>query len=230
MSSAYGVEVKTRVTGTGPISSTVSAMELDISYNDRSFGRMSLPAFKTQHHGTEVEVPEQHVKITDMPAYVAYVQSIVTSKETLFRLGNGTCKVHALGLRAKCDFCREFSIPGMNGPQGVLSGLSRNGDEISLAVKCHNPSPVEIDQGDCTFEFRNDRDEVAAEVQGRVDIVRGEFEVVLKGALKGSAAPSSRMSLKGTGAKGSHWRNETAKFVNVEVELKPDFLKLLEGR
>ena len=227
-SSAYTIKIANHVSGTGPVSSTVSAMELDITFDGKVFSRLQLPEFKTQSGGMELVVPTQRVHITDMETYMNYVKAVITSKETKFELANGVCKVKALGITAKCDFRREFSIAGMNGPDGEILDVRREDEDVIMTVKCLNPSPVEIDQGIVIFELRNEDKECMAELRGHVQLVRGEFDVVLRGRTKPGVKPSKKMTLQGVGAEEKTWRAQTAKFVEVTLDMRPDFVNVLE--
>jgi hypothetical protein len=69
------MSIDSRVTNTGPISSTMSEMDLDMAGPAGVFGRLRLPEVITKSSGATVKVVEQEIKITNMDAFTAFVKS-----------------------------------------------------------------------------------------------------------------------------------------------------------
>ncbi|KAF7540393.1 hypothetical protein G7Z17_g12197 [Cylindrodendrum hubeiense] len=216
---AFALAIESRVTGTGPISSTISPMVLDLTFNGSAFGKLALPKVRTSFWGTKVVVQEQVINITDMAIYRAFVRSIMVDDDTNFQLENGACTVRALGLTAHCDYNLDIPIKAMKGPRATLQKVSRSGDDgIAVTVRMHNPSPVELNHGVCTFELRNDQGERMAELRGQLKIVRGQFDLSLHGTTRTGVAPSDKVRLVGVGVDGSSWCNDFDAVMDVRSE------------
>ena len=204
-------------------------MEVDLTYNGSCFGRLSLPAIKTNYGGATVKIDRQKFNITDMPVYLAYVQSTIVNKEATFELQNGACKIRAMGLRAKCEFRQKVPIPGMNGPKITVASTQRSDRDITMEIVVHNPSPVEMNHGTTILELRNEAGEALADMKGDLDISRGDTSIVLTGRLRDGAVLSKQMRLVGKGVEDNSWCNETIKFIDVVVDLSPEMLESAMG-
>ncbi|KAF7551961.1 hypothetical protein G7046_g7565 [Stylonectria norvegica] len=226
---SYSISIESRVSNTGPISSTISSMELELVFNGCCFGRMTLPEVKTSFWGTKVVVSDQRINISDMAIYKSFVRSILVSDETSFQLENGACTIKALGITAHCNYCIDIPIKGMRGPQVTLKKLVRNRDTITAVFHISNPSPVEVDHGTCVFELRNDQGETMAELKGELRIVRGEADFTLRGTTPTGVAPSKKARLVGLGVDGNSWCNETVRYIDAVMDVKPEFVKVLRG-
>ncbi|KPM37207.1 hypothetical protein AK830_g9373 [Neonectria ditissima] len=222
---SFSLAIETRINGTGPISSTISPMVLDLTFNDCAFGKLALPEVRTGFWGTKVVVPEQTINITDMATYRAFVRSIMVDDDTSFRLENGECTIRALGLTAHCDYSLDVPLRAMKGPRVTLRAVSRSGDDgIAATFRMHNPSPVELDHGSvCAFELRNDQGQRLADLRGELRIVRGRFDFTLHGTTRNGVAPSDKLRLVGVGVDGSSWCNDTVQHLDAVIAVSPEF-------
>lgn len=225
--STYTISIESRVTGTGPINSTVSAMDLELVFNGDCFGKLSLPEFKTNFWGATVSILDQKIDILDMAAHKAFVRSVIVDDETSFLLENGTCTIKAVGITAHCDYCLEVPLRGMMGPKFTLTRMNRIGETLTAEFQAENPSPVEIDHGASTFEIRNDKNETVAEMKGNLKIKRGSFKFRLRGTAKQGVAPSGKSRLVGIGVEDNSWCNETIQNIDVNFEIDSESLLLL---
>lgn len=198
-------------------------MDLDLTFNGFCFGRLTLPEIKTSMWGTDVVVEDQKVRITDMAIYKAFVRSVIVDNETSFQLENGICTIKALGISANCNYCLGIPIQGMAGPQATLTKLERVENAITATFSIYNPSPVEIDQGNCTFDLRNQKGETMSELSGHLKIVRGRFDYVVHGTIRDGVESSERARLVGVGVEGKSWCNETINYLDMVVDVKPEF-------
>lgn len=230
--SSFVVTIESRVTGTGPINSTISAMELDLTFNGFSFGKIHLPSIHTSLWGTKVNIYDQTIKITDMAIYKAFIRSILTDNETCFQLENGTCTIKALGVTAHCNYCLEIPILGMLGPKTVIKKIDKDGDgHVRAVIDVQNPGPVEIYHGWSLFELKNDKQETVADLEGNFELKRGWSELALAGKLRDGAAFSAtaKSRLVAKGVEANTWCNETIQFIDTSVELKRHHLENLQG-
>ncbi|KEY70402.1 hypothetical protein S7711_06570 [Stachybotrys chartarum IBT 7711] len=225
---AYNITIETRVSGTGPISSTVSPMHLDLAYNGTRFAKMHMPEITTRWRGTEVKVREQKVEILDMATYKDYVRSVMVAEHSGFQLENGVCTITALGITIPCTYRLRIPIRGMMGPAAALTKVERReGDVLAVTVKLSNPSPVELDHGLSIFEFRNMTGHLMGTLKGDVKIVRGDFEVQLEGKLEKGITPTDKARLVGKEVEGDTWCNETIKYIDLVVDVTPEVQEVL---
>lgn len=227
--SSFCITIESRVTGTGPVCSTVSAVELELTFNGCCFGKLRLPEVKTSLWGTKVAIREQKLQILDMAVFKAYMRSVIINNDTCFQLENGECTIRSFGVVAHCSYCLDIPTPGMMGPKATLQKVCRDGCDTTLTLKFHNPSPVELDHGTTIFELRNCKGESLAEFRGALDIVRGDFDVVLRGRLKSGATASRELRLVGVGVDSDTWCKETAGYFEVALEIRPELVHLLEN-
>ncbi|KAF5007023.1 hypothetical protein FDECE_6631 [Fusarium decemcellulare] len=226
---SFYLTIESRLVGTGAISSTIGATNVDISFNGSSVGRLELPEIQTSFWGTKLLVEEQRIDITDLAIYRTFIRSLMIDNETNFQLNNGECSVGALGTSADCDMCLDISLKGMGGPRMTLKKLSRSGDNgIVATFRLNNPSPVEIDHGHCIFELRNTEGETMAELRGDLNIIRGQADYTLYGTTRAGVAPSHKARLVGVGVEGSSWCRETIKEIDAVFPLRPGFAELLQ--
>ncbi|KAH7157088.1 hypothetical protein EDB81DRAFT_412921 [Dactylonectria macrodidyma] len=217
----FTMAIESRITGTGPISSTISPMVLDLTFNDFAFGKLALLEVRTRFLGTRVVVQEQNIAITDATTFRAFVRSIMVDNDTSFQLDNGTCTVRALGVTAHCNYTLDVPVQAMRGPRATLRMLSRSNegdDGITITVRVRNPSPVELDHGVCAFELRNDKGECMAELSGQLKIVRGQFDLNLHGTTRTGVAPSDKVRLVGVGEGASSWCNDFDAILDLKAE------------
>lgn len=225
--SSYIISLRSRITGTGPISSTVSAMDLDLTFNGFCFGRIKLPEVKTSFWGTDVVVKNQKIRITDMAIYKAFVRSMIVDDETSFQLENGACTIKALGITANCNYSLKIGVQAIGGPRVTLTNLQRVEKGITATFRVKNPSPVEIDHGNCTFHVRNQKGQILAELKGHLKIVQGEFDYVVIGTPRIGVDPTEKVRVIGVGTEGTSWCNETIRYIDTVVDLPPKFADTL---
>jgi len=60
------MSIESRLTGTGPMSSTIAQMEVDMIGPGGLFGRLRLPEIKTKSGGTTVQAHDQTIQIIDV--------------------------------------------------------------------------------------------------------------------------------------------------------------------
>lgn len=204
-------------------------MELDLTFDGFCFGKINLPEVKTSIWGAKVPIEGQRIHILDMTTYKSFVRSLMVNDETRFQLENGVCTIKSLGIIAHCNYCLDIPIRGMSGPKFNIKNAERNGKEVILTLIVHNPSPVEIDHGACIFDLRNTNDESLMELRGNLKIVRGDFEVVLRGKSKKGVIPTDKARLVGTGVEGKSWCRETIQYLDVMGDLDHETTNLLRG-
>ncbi|CAM1503878.1 Fc.00g014690.m01.CDS01 [Cosmosporella sp. VM-42] len=225
----FTIGIECRVNGTGPVSSTISPMELDLMFNGDAFGKLKLPQVRTSFWGTKVVVEAQTIEIKNQLAYLMFMRSIFVDDETSFELENGECSITAMKITAHCNYCLGIPLRGMGGPQISLKKLSRTGWDVAATFEFVNPSPVEIDHGRCVFELRyGEEQRGVALLQGDFKLVQGKFILDLDGLVKNWAVPSSKARLVGISAVGGQsWANESIKFIDSVFDLGSDFAKVL---
>ncbi|PNY28498.1 Uncharacterized protein TCAP_01568 [Tolypocladium capitatum] len=223
------ITVECRLTKTGPISSTMSSMVIELTFDGLCFAKMRLPEVKTSIWGTRVTVRDQRLEILDKTIFKAYLRSVIVDDDTNFQLENGECTVTALGIKAHCNYCLNIPIRAMAGPKASVASLEREGEDITMVVAIENPSPVEIDHGVTLFELRDGQGASVAELTGNLQIVRGTSECTLRGKLvAGATRPSSRARLVGVCTESSSWCRETAEYFDVGLDVKPEFAGVLQ--
>lgn len=226
--SSFIITIESRVSGTGPISGTISAMDLDLTFNGFAFGKIHLPSVNTSFFGTKVTIPRQTIQITDGAIYRSFIRSVIIDSETCFQLENGTCTIKALGITAHCDYCLEIPIVGMTGPRTLAKKLRQDGNgHVRVVVDVQNPGPVEISYGWSLWELTNERGETVADLEGNFESKRGWFELVPAGKLRDGAAftTDEKSRLVARGVEGNNWCNDTIQFINTSLELKPNHLE-----
>ena len=116
------MEIESRVTNTGPVSSTISPMTVDLVGPGGAFGKLDLPVIKTNSAGTDVNIPAQLIKITDKAAFKAFVTAILRDESLLLQLKNGKGTVKAMmGMSAQIDYNKDCPLKGMHGPKTTIS-------------------------------------------------------------------------------------------------------------
>lgn len=164
-------------------------MDLDLTFNGFTFGRIHLPSVSTSFFGTKVTIPRQTIQIADAAIYRSFIRSVIVDSETCFQLENGTCTIKALGITAHCDYCLEIPVVDMMGPKMLAKKLRQDGDgHVNVVVDVQNPGPVEISYGWSLWELRNARGETVADLEGDFESKRGWFELILAGKLRDGAA------------------------------------------
>ncbi|KAJ3579281.1 hypothetical protein NPX13_g1284 [Xylaria arbuscula] len=83
------------------------------------------------------------------------------------------------------------SLGGVMRSPTTTSILSTSGgNAVSIVFQVTNPSPLEISFGTCSFDILDYQDRPLAELKGRLDIRRGQFEITFRGTVNKSAMMS----------------------------------------
>ncbi|KAF4983751.1 hypothetical protein FZEAL_903 [Fusarium zealandicum] len=225
---SFCLTIESRLSGTGPVSSTINATNVNLFFNGSSLGRMELPQIRAGFWGTKVLVKEQRIDIADIVNYRAFIRSLMVHEDTSLQLDDSQCTVKALGTSSICEMRLDMPIKGMGGPRISLEKLSRSGDNgIVATFSINNTSPVEIDHDRCLFELRNTQGDTMAELRGELNIVQGQANYTLHGTTRDGVAPSDKARLVGVGVEGSSWCGETIKELDAVFVLRPEFAELL---
>lgn len=95
------------VSNTGPLSSTMSEMDLDMGGPSGAFGPLHLPVVITKSTGTTVTVTDQLIKITSMAAFKSFVKSLMQDEALVLRLENGHTTIKAFLLNANIVYAKD---------------------------------------------------------------------------------------------------------------------------
>ncbi|KAH7418909.1 hypothetical protein BKA64DRAFT_591061 [Cadophora sp. MPI-SDFR-AT-0126] len=205
----FKMSIESRVTNTGPISSTISPMTVDLVGSGGAFGKLDLPVIKTSSSGADVHIPAQVIKITDKAAFKAFVTAVLRDESLVLQLKNGKGTVKALlGLSAEIDYNKDVPLKGMNGPKTSIAKTVVEGGGFKNTLTYVNPSPLELDLGIIKQELRNKDGSVIAVQQGKTYLVRGETNVVVEGKVVGKAAGGEAVIVS-IGVVEDNWHNET---------------------
>lgn len=207
-------------------------MDLDLTFNGFTFGKLRLPSVHTSFWGTKVTVTNQTIRVTDMAIYKAFIRSVIVDNETCFQLENGQCTIKALGITAHCNYCLEIPIIGMMGPKTSVTKIEKDGDgHVRVNIGVQNPGPVEIQHGWSLFELRSDKGDTLADLEGNFKLKRGWSEIILSGKLRDGAplAATEKSRLVARGVEGGSWCNETIQFIDTALNLKPVHLESLQS-
>ncbi|KAF2395557.1 hypothetical protein EJ06DRAFT_560635 [Trichodelitschia bisporula] len=223
---SFTMTIESRVTNTGPIGATQSPMTVDMIGPKGVFGRLNLPEVKTSSKGAQVNIPDQHIDIVDMDAYMAFVSSIQLDEKLTLRLDNGQGTITALfGKKSQVVYRKEVQMLGMNGPRTEIVSTEVTGEKsFKNKLRITNPSPLEIDLGETTFEYVGKDGKVLARQFATLYIPRGESvhdvtgEVVEKGDI-------AEVRLKGVDVKVESWIKKSIAYFDAPIKLTPE----LEG-
>jgi len=222
---SFMMTIESKVTHTGPVSATQSPLTVDMIGPQGVFGKLNLPEVKTKSSGTFVNIPPQLIKIVDHVAYQAFVKSIQLDEKLTLRLDNGEGTIKALGMKSKIVYRKNVELMGMNGPKTELVKTVATDGGFKNTIKIYNPSPLEIDLGENTFEFVDEAGQVIAEQSGRLDIPRGESYHEVVGSVKAKTA-SGKINLVGKDVEKVSWLKETIKYFNTPIGLTPEMKNL----
>lgn len=114
----------------------------------------------------------------------------------------------------------------MNGPKTELVKTTAIDGGFKNTIKIYNPSPLEIDLGENTFEFVDDAGQVIAEQSGNLDIPRGESYHEVNGTVKAKTA-SGKINLVGKDVNKQSWLKETIKFFNTPIGLTAEMKQMV---
>ncbi|KAF4965536.1 hypothetical protein FSARC_6667 [Fusarium sarcochroum] len=226
---SFCLTIESRLVGTGTVSTTIDAMNADLSFNGTKFGKVKLPEIQTSFWGTKLVIQEQRIDITNRATYHTFVRSLIVDDETSLQLESNGCTVRALGTSSTCDLHLDMPLKAVGGPRIALKKLSRSGENMTTTFNLNNPGPVEIDHGTCIFELHNGHSETQAELKGELNIARGQSEVILHGTTRNDVVPSHRTRLVGVGVEGNKksWLSETIREVDAVFDLEPKYAELL---
>jgi len=222
---SFMMTIESKVTHTGPVSATQSPLPVDMIGPQGVFGKLNLPEVKTKSSGTFVNISPQLIKIVDHVAYQAFVKSIQLDEKLTLRLDNGEGTIKALGMKSKIVYRKNVELMGMNGPKTELVKTVATDGGFKNTIKIYNPSPLEIDLGENTFEFVDEAGQVIAEQSGRLDIPRGESYHEVVGSVKAKTA-SGKINLVGKDVEKVSWLKDTIKYFNTPIGLTPEMKNL----
>ena len=216
------------VANTGPTSSTMSPMDLDMAGPGGVFGRVHLPEIINKSSGTKVQVIDQQIKIINMEAFKAFVKSLIQDEALVLRLENGHATIKAMFIKSNIVYAKDVQLKGMNGPKTVMVKTEGDGKSFKNMMRTTNPSPVEMDIGTLKQEILNGKGEKIAEQKGKLYLMRGETEFVLSGTVTGVAA-EGEPRLVGTGVEEDNWNNLTITYFNAATTLTDEFAALCKA-
>ncbi|KAI1506311.1 hypothetical protein F5X99DRAFT_366246 [Biscogniauxia marginata] len=229
------VSIEARVLKTGPASATLSPMTISLCGPGGSFGQVTLPQIRTSSNGTFLEVSNQHVHITSVPALLDFIRPVISSSRATLSLREGHTTVRALGIGPR-EICYEKDVPleGMCGPEVHVQSATfaaASSSSITLVLYVANTSPMEISFGTCGFDIQDRASgTVFAELKGRLDIRCNGFEATLQGtvvdkraivaaaeAFKEDRREGNAIRLVGKRCVGAAWCDETVKGIDVPI-------------
>lgn len=219
------MSIDSRVTNTGPLSSTMSEMDLDMAGPAGVFGRLRLPQVITKSTGTDVIIADQEIKISNMEAFKAFVKALMQDEALILRLENGHATIKAFMMRANIIYAKDVHLKGMHGPKTVMVKTKVDGKTFTNTMKATNPSPVEIDLGTVKQDIVNGKGEKIADQKGKVYFMRGETEYTMSGSVTGVAYDGEAMIL-GLGVEEDNWNNHTIPFLNTPTTVTDEFKNL----
>jgi hypothetical protein len=213
------MSIESRLTGTGPMSSTIAPMEVDLVGPGGVFGRLKLPEIKTKSGGTTVQVHDQNIEITDMEAFKAFVKSLMGDKSLLLKLANGKTTVKAFMMKTSMLYAKDIHLTGMDGLKSIITDVDINGDgAFTSTVKVRNPSPVELDLGTTKQDIFNAGGEKIAEQGGKMYLLRGDSSYKMKGRVTGRITEETATIL-GTGVEEDTWLDQVLAYYQGPVTL-----------
>jgi len=225
---SFVMSIESRVTHTGPISATQASMTVDMIGPKGVFGRLNLPEVKTKSSGTDVKIDDQLIQIVDQEAYQAFVKSIQLDEKLTLRLDNGQGTIKALGMKSKIVYKKNVELLGMNGPKAEILKTFKTADGFKNTLKIFNPSPLEIDIGDSSFEFIDEAGNIIAEEHGGLDIPRGDSYHEVVGAVTGKA-PSGAVRLVGKDVTKDSWLKTTIKYFDTPITLTSEMTEMTKA-
>jgi len=227
----FTMEIESRTTNTGVAPAVLAPMTVEMVGPKGVFGYLDLPEVKTNSKGADVNIPAQHIKITDLDAYKAYSKSIQLDEDTSMYLDNGKGTIKALGfLSANIVYKKEVEMKAMDGPMTEILKTEVTGpDTFKNTMKITNPSPVEIDMGPVTMQYKNASGQVLAEQTADIFIRRGEtiYEATGKVVAKGDISSVSLVG--GSELTRKSWISHTLEIFDVPIPLSDEMHGLLSG-
>jgi len=228
---SFVMSIDSRTYNTGVAPATLKPMTVDMIGPKGTFGTLNLPEVKTSMKGADVIIHDQLIKITDMDAYLAFNKSIQLDNSLSMLLDNGAGQIKALGfLKANITYKKQVDMLGMDGPQTEILKTEVLGDgTFKNTMKITNPSPVEIDMGEVTMQYKTATGEILAEQTAKIFIVRGEtiYEATGKVLAKGNADSLHLVGGEEVGKKT--WMQNTLNNFDVPITLTPELKSLLSA-
>jgi len=226
---SFLMSIESRVTNTGPLGATQSPLTVDMIGPKGIFGRLDLPEVKTKSLGTDVNIENQRINIIDMEAYHAFVKSIQLDEKLVLRLDNGKGTIKALfGMRSNIIYKKTVELTGMNGPKVELIKTEKTEGGFKNTLKILNPSPLEIDIGENTFEFIDEQGNVIAEEVGKLNITRGDTYHEFMGTVKGKSSGGA-IRLVGKDVVKESWLKTTITYFDTPITLTPEMESLVNA-
>jgi hypothetical protein len=93
-------------------------------------------------------------------------------------------------------------------------------------LKIINPSPLEIEIPDNTFQYIDEDGTVIAEQHGKLPIVRGDSYHEVTGEVK-AKNPKGKIRLVGIEVVQDSWMKHTIKYFDAQVTLTPELTGLI---
>jgi len=226
---SFIMSIDSKTTHTGPLPATLSPMTVDLVGPKGPFAKLNLPEVKTNSKGAVVTITEQHIKIEDMDAYLAFVKAIQWDDKLTMHLDNGKGTIKALGMRSNIVYKKPVAMLGMNGPQTEILKTEVLADgSFKNTMKIINPSPVEIDMGKVSFAFKNAAGQTLGTQSADLHIVRGEtiYEAVGTVTAKGDVG---KVSIVGLEEEKGTWVKNTLLYFDAPVTLTPELTNLFKA-
>lgn len=225
-------------------------MEVDLQFRGATFGKMRLPQIAAKPGGTEVNIPEQEVRISDMAAFQAFVRAAVgtdghdkneskggvkgttkeeareNGREITLTLTSNQCSVSALGMTGRCPYRKDVRLWNMGGPAVRISDMDMKDGTITLII--NNPSAMEIDHGVCVLHVCDPSSGLTvARLTGAMAIRRGECEVRMEIVSRGPGKLSGTdATIVGVRTENGAWTGETIKFIQTRLEMSEKSMSL----
>jgi len=225
---SFIMSIESRVTNTGPVSATQAPMTVDMIGPKGVFGRLDLPEVKTKSSGADVKIERQLIKIVDHEAYQAFVKSIQLDEKLTLRLDNGKGTIKSLGMKSNITYKKNVDMLGMNGPKTEIIKTVATPEGFKNTLKITNPSPLEIDIGENTFEYIDEKGNVIAEQHGRLNIPRGESYHEVTGTVK-VKGPTGKLRLVGKDVVQESWLKTTIKYFDTPIVLTPELTSMVNA-
>jgi len=228
---SFIMEVESNTYNTGVAPAVLAPMTVEMVGPKGVFGYLDLPEVKTSSKGADVNIAPQNIKITNMEAYKAFSTAIQLDEEVTMTLDNGEGTIKALSfLTANIVYKKDVTMKGMDGPMTeVIKTVVTGADTFTNTMKITNPSPVEIDLGPVTMQFKNASGQVLAEQSADIFIKRGETIYEATGKVLAKGDVSSISLVGGSELTKKSWITFTLSLFDVPIPLSTELEGLLKG-
>jgi len=227
----FVMDIESRTYDTGLAPATLQPMTVDMVGPKGAFAKLDLPEVRTNIKGADVNITGQLIKIEDMDAYYAFSRSIQLDEHFSMMLDNGVGQIKALGLlRANITYKKQVDMRGMDGPQTeVLKTEVLADGTFKNSMRITNPSPLEIELGNVTMDFKSASGEVLATQEAEIYIKRGEtlYEATGKVVAKGDVTNVHLVG--GEELTKKSWLKITLSNFDVPVKLSSELEGLLKA-